>query len=459
MGTPIRVHFLGASGTVTGSKYLIETPGKNLMVDCGLFQGVKKLRELNWQQLPVKALSVDLVILTHGHLDHCGYLPRLVKSGFRGPVFGTAPTLDIAEIILRDSAKIQEEDAERANKDGYSRHSPAKPLYNTEDAEKTISRFLKKDLNEWTDVDEHIRFRFRYNGHIIGATFIEMDVYGKRFVFSGDIGRPGDALLMDPEKPEGADVLFLESTYGGRKHLEEDTSEKLKGHIDHTVKTGGTLIIPGFAVERSQLLMFLIWQLHKAGQIPASLPVILDSPMGTRALRTFLKFPVWHKLSEQDYRDMTDRIRIVESFKETWEIIDTPGPKVIIAGSGMVTGGRVLTYLQQKIGKEETTVLLAGYQAEGTRGRQLLDGAGEIKFYGKYYPVKARVDILEGLSAHADQTELLDWLSEIKNAPEQLFLIHGEPQSLDMLRVKLKDTLHWDARIPELFEIVEIQAD
>ncbi|MBD3617271.1 MAG: MBL fold metallo-hydrolase [Gracilimonas sp.] len=457
MSKSIKIHFLGASGTVTGSKYLIETPEKNLMIDCGMFQGIKKLRELNWQQLPVKASTVDLVLLTHGHLDHSGFLPRLVKMGFNGSIWGTAPTLDIAEIILRDSAKIQEEDAERANKDGYSKHDPAEPLYNTDDAEKAISRFQKREEAEWIAVDNNTRVRFQYNGHIIGATFIEIDIYGKRFVFSGDIGRPNDALLRAPKKPKSADILFIESTYGNRKHIEEDTLGKLKQLIDETIQKGGTLIIPSFAVERAQLLMYLIWQLHKKNLIPASLPVILDSPMGARALSTFNKYPEWHKLTEKDSADMKDRVHIVESFKETWKIIDDSRPKVIIAGSGMVTGGRVLTYLQKYIGREETTVLLAGFQAEGTRGRQLLDGAEEIKFYGKYHQVKACIDILHGLSAHADQTELLDWVSDIKKMPEHVLLIHGEPQSLDMMRVKLKDTYNWSAHIPELYEIADIQ--
>lgn len=456
MSTNIKVHFLGASGTVTGSKYLIETPDKTIMIDCGLFQGVKKLRELNWQQLPTKASSIDLVLLTHGHLDHSGFLPRLVNMGFNGRIWGTEPTLDIADIILRDSAKIQEEDAERANKDGFTKHQPAEPLYTTEDAENAISRFQSQPEDEWIEIHSDIRVRFRYNGHIIGATFIELDLYGKRFVFSGDVGRPNDPLLRDPQKPKKADVLFMESTYGDRKHIVEDTLAKLKTTIDETVQNGGTLIIPSFAVERAQLLMYLIWQLHRNDQIPDSLPIILDSPMGARALSTFIKYPDWHKLTERDYRDMTDRIRIVESYKETWQIIDDKRPKIIIAGSGMVTGGRVLTYLQQYISREETTVLLAGFQAEGTRGRQLLDGAEEIKFYGKYYPVKARIDMLEGLSAHADQSELLDWVSNIGHKPDHLFLVHGEPQSLDMMRVKLKDTYGWDAHIPELYEIMDL---
>lgn len=456
MPDKIQIHFLGASGTVTGSKYLLKLPDITILVDCGLFQGLKKLRELNWQQLPVKASDIDLVLLTHGHLDHTGFLPRLVNLGYRGPVWGTIPTLDIAEIILRDSAKIQEEDAERANKEGFSKHKPALPLYTTKDVEKTLTLFAGKKEGEWISINDSIQARFQYNGHILGAAFIEFDIHGKRFVFSGDIGRNNDPLLRDPKKPDKADILFLESTYGARLHSSVNIPEKLQRIILETVKNNGTLIIPSFAVERAQLLMYLIWQLHKAGIIPPTLPVILDSPMGTAALNIFLKHHNWHKLNQKECAEMSSRVRIVQSFRETWEIIDTPGPKVIIAGSGMVTGGRVLTYLQQYIGKPETTILFAGFQAEGTRGRQILEGANEIKFFGKFYPVKARVEILEGLSGHADKGELIDWVSGISNPPQEIFLVHGEPQSSDMLRVKLSDSLGWKADIPELFEIREI---
>jgi metallo-beta-lactamase family protein len=456
MAKNIQIHFLGASGTVTGSKYLLKLPDITILLDCGMFQGLKKLRELNWQQLPVTALDIDLVLLTHGHLDHTGFLPRLVNMGFRGPVWGTFPTLDIAEIILRDSAKIQEEDAERANKEGYSKHKPALPLYNTKDVEKTLTLFAGKKEGEWISINDSIRARFQYNGHILGAAFVELDIHGKRFVFSGDIGRNNDPLLRNPKKPEQADILFLESTYGARLHSGENMPEKLERVIQDTIEKNGTLIIPSFAVERAQLLMYLIWQLHRQGKIPPTLPVILDSPMGAAALNIFLKHHDWHKLNQKECTDMSSRFRIVQSFRETWEIIDTPGPKVIIAGSGMVTGGRVLTYLQQNVGKPETTILLAGYQAEGTRGRQLLEGAEEIKFFGKFYPVKARVEILEGLSGHADQHELIDWVSEISKPPAGIFLVHGEPHSADMLRVKLAGRYGWNAEIPELFEIREI---
>jgi len=456
MSNSMNIHFLGAAGTVTGSKFLLEFPDQTIMVDCGMFQGIKKVRELNWQQLPVHVENIDLVLLTHGHLDHTGFLPRLSNMGFAGEIWGTTPTLDLAEIILRDSAKIQEEDAERANRDGYTKHEPAKPLYTLLDVEKTLSRCIPKELSLWHNITEDIRVRFRCSGHILGATFIELDAHGKRFLFSGDVGRDHDMLLRDPEKPDQADVLFLESTYGDRLHPKENMVDKLGAIIQSTLDRKGTLIIPSFAVERAQLLMFMIWQLTRQNRIPKSLPVILDSPMGTNALAVFRKHHDWHKLTDDQTIRMSERFHVVQSYAETWEIVDNPASKIIIAGSGMVTGGRVLTYLQQYLNRETTTVLLAGYQAEGTRGRQLLDGADEIKFYGKYVPVKAQIDILDGLSAHADRDELVHWLSDIEKAPEHLFLVHGEPQALDTLRVKLKDELGWDAEIPDLYDISEI---
>lgn len=451
-----KIHFLGAAGTVTGSKFLLELPDKKILIDCGMFQGVKKLRELNWQQLPVIASEIDLVLLTHGHLDHTGFLPRLVNMGFNGKILGTAPTLDIADIILRDSARIQEEDAERANKEGFSKHKPALPLYNTEDVEKTVTRFAPQPEGIWIEPMEGFKVRFQYAGHILGATFIEIESAGKRLVFSGDIGRNTDPLLREPKKPEKADILLLESTYGNRLHSDHDIQEKLIRVIDKTVQKGGTLIIPSFAVERAQLLMYHLWQLHLKQKLPVNLPIILDTPMGSGVSDLFHKHHKWHRLSADEFKQLSRRIHEVQSYQETWEIIDDPQPKIVIAGSGMVTGGRVLSYLKIYLSRPETTILLAGYQAEGTRGRSLLEGASELKFYGKYYQVKAKVEMLEGLSGHADQKELLDWVSDLKDQPDQIFLIHGESNSADALRVKLKDRFGWNSEIPELFEIREV---
>ncbi|TVR15776.1 MAG: MBL fold metallo-hydrolase [Balneolaceae bacterium] len=456
MSEPVNIHFLGAAGTVTGSKYLLELPQKKILVDCGMFQGLKELRELNWQQLPVEASAIDLVLLTHGHLDHCGFLPRLVNMGFTGEVWGTAPTLEITEIILRDSAKIQEEDAERANKEKYTKHNPAKPLYSTDDVDRTVTRFREKEEGAWIDLCEDVSVRFMYNGHILGATFIEIKAEEKQIVFSGDIGRQDDPVLKNPKKPQKADLLILESTYGNRSHTDENTRQKLENVINETVQKNGTVIIPSFAVERAQLLMYMLWQLHVEGSLPSNLPVILDTPMGANVLEVFRKHHKWHKLSEKDCEAMCRRVQIVQSFKETWEIIDDPSPKIVIAGSGMVTGGRVLSYLKKYISLPLTTVLFAGYQALGTRGRSLLDGASESKFFGKYHSVKARIEILQGLSGHADQEELLNWISDLEKKPETTFLVHGEPHSLENLKKKLNSELGIKSIIPALFEIFEV---
>jgi metallo-beta-lactamase family protein len=452
----IFIHFLGAAETVTGSKYLIEAAGKKILIDCGLFQGLKELRLLNWDYLPVDISQIDFVLLTHGHLDHTGYLPRLVKAGFNGKIYGTAPTLDIADIILKDSAKIQEEEAKYANKSGYSKHKPAQPLYDLEDVEKTIQYFNEIKIDEWIDFGNEIKVRYQTNGHISGSAFIEINIAGKKFVFSGDVGQENDLLLHPPKRPQEADVLFVESTYGDRLHPKENPLEHLKKIILETTAKGGTIIIPSFAVGRAQTLMYIIWQLRKSGALP-EIPCIMDSPMGANVLEVFHKSFQWHKLSMEDSAAMCKMFEVVQSFQESLAHISTPYPKIIIAGSGMVTGGRVLNWLQEYIGKPETTVLLPGFQAEGTRGRKLQEGAHEIKFYGKYYSVKAKIKTMNGLSAHADQEGLLNWMSEIKNKPEKVFIVHGEKQAADAFRVKIKDTYGWEATIPKLYGIVEIE--
>ena len=455
MKNSIKINFLGAAGVVTGSKFLIETSEKNILIDCGMFQGLKELRELNWSPLPVNVETIDVVLLTHGHLDHVGYLPRLLKEGFKGKIIGTAPTLAIAEIILKDSAKIHEEDAQKANKEKYTKHNPALPFYTSLDAEKTLQLFQVEMIDKWVTLSENISYRFQFNGHILGATYIDLDINGKRFVFSGDIGRQNDYLLENPKKPEWADYLFIESTYGNKLHEHEDVEQILSELIKETIYKKGNLIIPSFAVERLQTLIYILWKLYKTNKIP-NIPIFIDSPMGNRVLEVFQRFPKWHKLSVSEYRAMCNHVTILESYKETWETIDNKNPKIVIAGSGMVTGGRVLTYLQQLIDEPATTVLLVGYQAEGTRGRQLQDGAHEIKFFGKYYPVKATIKSIESLSAHADQSDLLSWMSIIKNIPENVFLIHGESPALDAFRIKIKDIYNWNVTIPKLLDVQTI---
>lgn len=445
------LHFLGAASTVTGSKILVETDEINILVDCGMFQGLKELRLLNWKSIPFDAGKIDFVVLTHGHLDHVGYLPRLFKQGFRGSVIGTAPTLEIAEIILRDSAKIHLEEAKKANQEGYSRHHPALPFYSMDEVDKVLQRFTHCERDDWFDLSDSIRCRMRYNGHILGACFIELEIDQKRIVFSGDIGRKNDILLEDPEKPERADYIILESTYGNKLHPPDNIEDLLAELITKCIHSRGTLIIPTFAVERLQVVMNILWKLYKRNRIPG-LPIYIDSPMGNNVLNLFRKFPDWHKMPMTELNAASNHMRLITSYRETWEAIDDNRAKVVVAGSGMVTGGRVLTYMQQYIDQENTFVLLVGYQAEGTRGRQLLDGAHEIKIRGRYYPVKADIHHIESLSAHGDQKDLLDWLSHIKGTPEKVFLVHGEPTAIDALRVKLKDSYAWDPVVPRLYD-------
>jgi metallo-beta-lactamase family protein len=455
MSKKISIQFLGAAGTVTGSKYLISFGKRKIMVDCGLFQGLKQLRLMNWDFLPVNVPEIDAVLLTHGHLDHCGYLPRLIQYGFKGKIFATGPTIEVTKIILKDSAKIQEEEAERANRNGYTRHKPAMPLYTLKDAEKTSGFFNEVKEGAWIDLFEDVKVRFQYNGHIIGACFIELKIGGKSLVFSGDIGRSSDVLMNNPKRPEFADAVFIESTYGDRLHSDHSIEKKLTEVILRTFEKKGSLIIPSFAVERTQSLMYYLWQLRKKKLIPP-IPIYMDSPMGKSVLEVFHDYPDWHKLSLDECSRMSEEINKVGSYQETQAIVEDPEPKIVIAGSGMITGGRVLTYLEKYLSDPSSTVLLVGYQAEGTRGRQLLGGAAELKIYGKYCKVNASVELLEGMSGHADQKELLDWLSQLKNKPEKVFIVHGEPQASDVLRVKIQDTYGWNCFIPSLYQIAEL---
>lgn len=451
----MKIKFLGGTGTVTGSKTLVESNGIRILIDCGQFQGIKSLRELNWEPLPILPNTIDFVLLTHGHLDHCGWLPRLVNQGFEGKIYCTSQTAAIAKLILLDSAKIQEEEAERANKEHYSKHEKAEPLYNVIQAEKVFPLFRVLKTNEEVLLDPEISAVFRNAGHIIGACSIELKLEGKTLVFSGDIGRDDDVLMFPPIKPKEADYVFLESTYGNRIHPDEDVKLLLETYINNTYQINGTVIIPSFAVERAQTIMYLLWQLKIENKIP-DISYIIDTPMGISVLDIFMNNRNWHKLSESDCIEMCQMFTLNSDYKETIISIFDKQPKVVIAASGMITGGRVLSYLERYIGLPETTVIIVGYQAEGTRGRKLLEGATEIKIYGKYYPVLAKILEIEGLSAHGDQNDLLNWLSDLKKKPEKVFLVHGENQPADELRIKINEKYGFDCAVPMMGQEIEL---
>ena len=451
----MKVKFIGAAGTVTGSKTLIESNGIRILIDCGLFQGIKPLRELNWDPLPVLPSTIDFVLLTHGHLDHCGWLPRLVDQGFKGKIYCTSPTKDIAKLILLDSAKIQEEEAEKANEGKYSKHEIAEPLYNVAQAERVFPLFRVIKINEPVPLDAEIEAVYTNAGHILGACSIALTLENKTLVFSGDIGRDNDVLMHPPTKPTKADYIFLESTYGNRIHPDTDVKAELEMYINNTVNKGGTIIIPSFAVERAQTVMYLLWQLKEEKKIP-NIPYIIDTPMGISVLEIFQNNRKWHKLPEHEYIAMCKMFTMIRDYQETIDTIYNKQSKVVIAASGMITGGRVLSYLEKYIGLSETTLIIIGYQAEGTRGRKLLEGAKEIKIRGKYYPVLANILEIESLSAHGDQKDLLNWLSALENKPTKVFLVHGENAALDELRIKINEKYGFDCKIPLMGQEFEL---
>ena len=452
----ITVESLGAAETVTGSKHLLRTPELSVLIDCGLFQGLKELRLRNWAKLPVNPAEIDVMVLTHAHLDHCGYIPLLVKQGFKGKIYMSPPTYDLAQIILRDSAKIQEEDAEKANRGKYSKHTPALPLYTLDDAEKCFENFVTVDHDVTVTLSSNISFRLVRNGHILGSCFVNMHCFGKKIIFSGDIGRFNTGFLADPTYIEGADFVFLESTYGDRLHDKSDVSMQLDNAICETIKHGGNVLIPAFAVGRAQEVMKIISELKESKKMPVSTPVYLDSPMGAKATDTLYKYPDWHIIPKAKIDEMEKDVTITREFEETQAIIANHFPKIVIASSGMITGGRVLEYLKKYGPQSKNTILLMGYQAEGTRGRDLENGKKEVKLQGQWVQINARVVNISGLSAHGDQGEMLQWLHGFKTPPVKIFLIHGEVGPMNVFKEKIESDLHINVQIMPPAEPVEL---
>lgn len=438
--TPHRLslQFIGGAGTVTGSKTLLKFNGQKILIDCGLFQGIKRLREQNWSDFP-EAEEITDVILTHAHLDHCGYLPRLFKQGFKGQIHCTPITARLTEIVLMDSAKIQEEDAARANRKNYSKHSPARPLYTTEDVKGCLSLFHTHEYEQWMVVGPDLRFNFISNGHIPGSAMVEIHAAHKTLLFSGDLGRSKPLIMAKPKAPPACDLMVLESTYGDRLHDTEEPLQQMETMIHRAFDRGGQVLIPSFAVERSQEIIYLLLKLMLDSRIPR-VKVYLDSPMAaavTRVLHdyySFLRDPEMNAVMQQ-------QLEIVADYRASQSVVSMSGPKVVIAGSGMITGGRILHHLEAHISDKRTMVILPGFQAIGTRGHQLAAGMEEIKFFGHFHKVKAEICQLMGLSAHADREEILAWIHSGPQLPGRIILNHGEPEASDSLRVKLEHEL------------------
>ncbi len=438
---------LGGAGTVTGSKHLLTCGDTRLLIDCGLFQGLKNLRELNWQRLPINPGDIDAVVLTHAHLDHCGYLPRLVLDGFSGRIHCSNATRDVAELILRDSAFLQEKDAELANRKGFSKHSPALPLYRVADIDRTMALFKPAALHEEVTLPGDGRLLLRRAGHILGASTAQIDIGGRRILFSGDLGRYDDPVMHDPESVPEADYVVIESTYGNRHHDTTDPLDALEEVIKRTVQRGGTVVIPAFAVGRAQSLIHSLWQLRRSGRLH-NLPVYLDSPMATSASELLQRYPKEHRLGRQDCEAACDSVTYVRDVEESKALSANRYPKVIISASGMATGGRVLHHIAAFGPDHRNTLLFSGYQAAGTRGRKLLEGARETKIYGQWLPINAEIAELPMLSAHADSDELMRWLSGFQRAPRRVFVVHGEAGASEALRERIQRELGWSVCVP-----------
>lgn len=447
---------LGAANTVTGSKHLLDSNGGRILVDCGLFQGVKNLRELNWEPLAVDPASIDAVVVTHAHLDHTGYLPRLVREGFSGPIVSTEATAAVADIILRDSAYLQERDAAFLNKHRASKHHPAQPLYDIEDAENALASFTTRPFGTASELpDIGAVVTFRRAGHILGASTVEVNWDGRRIVFTGDLGRYDDPVMLDPDPVTAADYLVMESTYGDRVHERTDPAEALGRVVSTTVQRGGTVVVPAFAVGRAQILLYYFWQLRRAGRLP-DVPVYLDSPMAINASDLLARFPDDHRLGPEIYQGMCDMATYTRDSEQSRRISESREPKIVISASGMATGGRILHHLKAFAPDPRNTIVVTGYQVPGTRGASIAAGERQIRIFGEWVRINAEVADLKMLSAHADADELIRWASGFTAPPRRVFVVHGEPPAADALRRRLDRELSWQATVPRPNQVFDL---
>ena len=470
----MHISFFGATGTVTGSKYLVDAAGVRVLIDCGLFQGFKQLRLRNWAPPPFDARTIDAVLLTHAHIDHSGYLPLLVKQGFRGKVYCSAATRDLCGILLPDAAHLQEEEARFANKHGFSKHRPALPLFDAADAKRALKLLHVVDFGAEIRLGASVRdadagvsasassskashaaggvsFRLVPNGHILGSACVVLKADGRTAVFSGDLGRPSDPIMKAPEAIDHADYLVLESTYGNRLHANADPQRLLGDIIRRTTERGGVVVIPAFAVGRAQSVLYFIDQLKRSNAIP-DVPVDLNSPMAIDTTGLYQTHRALHRLTPAQCHAMCTVAQPVNTAEESRRLNQRKGPMIIVSASGMATGGRVLHHIKQFAPDARNTLLFAGFQAGGTRGAALVDGADSVKIHGAYVPVRAEVAQVDVLSSHADYAETIMWLRNFKTPPKETFLVHGEPAAADALRRRISEELGWRCSVPEYLE-------
>ncbi|MGE0874860.1 MAG: MBL fold metallo-hydrolase RNA specificity domain-containing protein [Burkholderiales bacterium] len=443
----MELEFLGAAGTVTGSKYLLRSAGRRVLVDCGLFQGLKALRLRNWAPPPVRPSVVDAIVLTHAHIDHSGYVPRFVAQGYAGPVLATPGTRDLCGILLPDAGHLQEEEARYANKRGFSKHKQALPLYTEADARRSLKQFSTVPFRRRHDVAGSFELTLRPAGHILGAASAELRTAQARIVFSGDLGRMNDPIMRPPAAVSEADYLVVESTYGNRRHDADDPEEALARHLSRALGRGGVVIIPSFAVGRAQSLLYFISRLKARAAIP-DVPVYLNSPMAIDATRLYHRYRAEHRLTPEQCQAACTVAKMVNTAEESRALNERGGPMIIVSASGMATGGRVLHHLKAFAPEARNLILLAGFQAAGTRGAALAAGATELKIHGEYVPVRAEVVKMDSMSAHADYGEILEWLRGFRRPPKHTFVTHGEPAAADEMRRRITEALGWKVSVP-----------
>jgi metallo-beta-lactamase family protein len=458
----VSVKFLGGAGSVTGSRYLLTVGNYNVLLDAGLFQGLKELRLRNWDKFPIDPTTINAIIITHAHIDHIGYLPKLIKEGFDGPIYCTDPTADLMELTLMDSAKLQEEEADFARKKRYSKHENPEPLYRAEDVEDMLPLLRRQDINVAIKISDQIDLYFRQAGHLLGAAIVELFIKGdretKKIVFSGDLGRERDVMLYPPTPIEEADILFIESTYGNKDNPAFDPSADLERVVNETVKNNGVLLIPAFAIGRTQVLLYYFHKLMKEDKVP-DIPVYIDSPMAISATYLYYKHPKYHKLKDFNERVFaqemeTNMLVFVKNAQHSKSLNDLKGSAIIISSSGMMTGGRILHHMYHRLKNPQDTILIPGYQAEGTRGRKLADGDPTIRIFGQDVPVLCKVANMKSLSGHADREELFKWMKNFKVKPKITFTIHGEGNDLTAYGQAIRDRLGWNVMQPKYLETV-----